>query len=528
MYKATYSLLLAGCLSMACAQESQPIFRVTVTSRSIAAVNFHHRQGTTYVDLRGTAVMPRAEGRVRVDSNTGATKMHVDANKLSPPSTFGPEFLTYVIWAITPEGNAKNLGELVMKGNGDHSQLDTSTDLQAFGMIVTAEPYWAVSQPSDVVVMENMIRKDTTGTIETVDAKYELLKRGVYTMNIGADRLTPLILDEKVPLQLREARSARAIARAQGADRYAGDTIQKASVDMQNAEGFFQGGHNEKELETVARQATQMFEDARLISIRKEADEALAAERQAAADATLAAQNKAEQERMRAQQADADRRAAEQARLSADQARASAEQAKLDAEKMRTEAEADRAAALAAKNQAEADANAARASASKAEQDKTALRAQLLAQLNSIMQTKDTARGLIMSMSDVLFDTGKATLKPGARENLAKVSGILLAYPSLRVQIEGNTDNVGGDEYNQNLSEKRAFSVRDYLVAQNVNGNSLTAIGYGKTRPVASNDTPAGRQQNRRVELVMSGDVIGVPVNPQGDSSMAPTPATQQ
>jgi outer membrane protein OmpA-like peptidoglycan-associated protein len=438
--------------------------------------------------------------------------------------------LTYVIWAITPEGNAKNLGELVMKGGGDHTQLDTTTSLQAFGLIVTAEPYWAVSQPSDVVVMENMIRKDTTGTIESVDAKYELLKRGVYTMNIGVDRLAPIASDMRVPLQLREARSAMAIAQAQGADHYAADTMQKASVDMQNAEGFYQGGHNEKELETVARQATQMAEDARLISIRKEADDALAAERKAAADATLAAQNKAEQERLRAQQADADRRAAEQARMSADQARASAEQAKLEANKMLQDAQAERAAAMAAKNQAEAEAEAARASANKAEQDKAALRAQLLAQLNSIMQTKDTARGLIMSMSDVLFDTGKATLKPAARENLAKVSGILLAYPSLRVQIEGNTDNVGGDEYNQNLSEKRAFSVRDYLVAQNVPANNLTAIGFGKTRPIASNDTAAGRQQNRRVEMVMSGDVIGTPVNPQGDSGVAapPTAANQQ
>ncbi len=542
MYRVASSLLIAGCLCVAVAQEpnptqgatqpgangSEPIFRVNVTSRSIAAVNFHHRQGTTYVDLRGTSIMPRAQGRVRVDSNTGATKMHVDTEKLSPPSTFGPEFLTYVIWAITPEGNAKNLGELVMKGNGDHAQIDTTTSLQAFGMIVTAEPYWAVSQPSDVVVMENMIRQDTTGTIESVDAKYELLKRGVYTMNIGVDRIAPIASDVRVPLQLREARSAIAIARAQGAEHYASDTLQKALVDMENAEGFYRGGHNEKELETVARQATQMAEDARLVSIRKENDEALAAERKAAADATSAAQSQAEQEALRARQAEADRRAAEQARLAADQARASAETSKLEADRMRAEAEADRAAALRAKQQAEADADAARSSASKAEQDKAALRAQLLQQLNTIMETRDSARGLIMNMADVLFDTGKATLKPAARERLAKVSGILLAYPTLRVQIEGNTDNVGGEEYNQTLSEKRAFSVRDYLVSQGVNGNSLTAVGYGKTRPVASNDTAAGRQQNRRVEMVMSGEVIGTPVNPAGEAGNPAAPATQQ
>lgn len=543
MHRVTYSLLFVACLSLAMAQEpnptqgatspsetgSEPIFRISVTSRSIAAVNYQHRQGTTYVDLRGTAIMPDAEGRVRVESNTGATKMHVDANKLVPASTFGPEFLTYVIWAITPEGNAKNLGELVMKGGGNKTQVDITTPLQAFGLIVTAEPYWAVSQPSDVVVMENMIRQDTSGTIGTVDAKYELLKRGAYTMNISADRIAPITMDSRVPLQLREARSAIAIAKAQGAERYAGDSLQKALVDLQNAEGFYIGKHNENELEKVARNAAQTAEDARLISIRKEAADALAAERQAAADATASAEAKArqeqlraQQEQLRAQQADADRRAAEQAR-------ASAEQAKLDADKMRAEAEAAREAALRDRQAAQQEADAARASASKAEQDKAALRAQLLQQLNTIMETRDSARGLIMNMADVLFDTGKATLKPTARERLAKVSGILLAYPTLRVQIEGNTDNVGGDEYNQNLSEKRAFGVRDYLVAQGVSGNSLTAVGYGKTRPVASNDTAQGRQQNRRVEMVMSGDIIGTPINGGSDvSSNAPAATTQQ
>lgn len=542
MSRVVYSLLLAGLTSLTFAQEpnpmqttppprsengTEPIFRVSVVSRTIAAVNFAHRQGTTYVDLRGTAMMPNSKGRVRVESNTGATKMHIDTEKMLPPTTFGPEYLTYVLWAVSPQGNAKNLGELVMKGGGTNTQLDATTDLQAFGLIVTAEPYWAVSQPSDVVVMENMIRRDTTGTIETVDAKYELLKRGEYTMNIGESQLSPMISDMRVPLQLREAREAIAISRAQGADRFAGDTLQKALTDLQNAEGFYVGGHHEKELETTARQATQMAEDARLISIRKERDEELAAERKAASDATAAAQARAQEERMRAQQADADRAAAEAARAQAQQAQASAEQAKLEADRMRQEAEAARAAAMQERNQAQQEADAARAAAGQAEADKQKLRAQLLAQLNAIMQTRDTARGLIMNLSDVLFDFGKATLRGEAREKLAKVSGILIAYPSLRVQIEGNTDNVGSDAFNQNLSEKRAFNVRDYLVSAGVNGNNLTAIGYGKTRPIASNDTAEGRQQNRRVEMVLSGDIIGTPVNPGATTDMAqPSPAS--
>jgi outer membrane protein OmpA-like peptidoglycan-associated protein len=484
----------------------EPIFRVDVVSRTTAAINFHHREGTTYVDLRGTALMPGAKGKARIDSKAGATKLHIDTEKMIPASTFGPEFLTYVVWAVSPEGNAKNLGELVLKnGEGGGAAFDAGTALQAFGLIVTAEPYWAVSQPSDVVVMENMIRSDTTGTIETIDAKYELLRRGQYTLNIGANRLEGMISDQRVPLQLREAREAMAIAHAQGAEQYASDTFQKASIDMQNAEGFYMSGHNEKELETDARQATQMAEDARLISIRKESDEALANERQAAADAQASAEAKARQEQLRAQQADADRAAADSARTAAEAARA-------DAERMKAEAEQARAAALADQASAHQDAEAARAAAARAEADKANLRAQLLQQLNTIMQTRDTARGLIMNMSDVLFDFGKATLRPEAREKLAKVSGILLAYPTIRVQVEGNTDSIGSDEFNQDLSEKRAFGVRDYLAGQGVDGNRMTAIGYGKTRPIASNDTADGRQQNRRVELVLSGDVIGAPL----------------
>jgi len=499
---------------------SVPIFRVNVVARTTPAINY---QGSTYVDLRGTALMPEAKGKMHVESNTGATKLQIQTEKLAPPSTFGPEFLTYVVWAITPEGNAKNLGELVRKGN-ESAGIDAATDLQTFGVIVTAEPYWAVSQPSDAVVMENMIRQDTTGTIETIDAKYELLQRGQYTENVGASQLEPLTADMRVPLQLREAREAIAIARAQGADRYAADTFQKSLIDMQNAEGYYVSRHNEKELETEARQATQNAEDARIITIRKEREEALAAERKNAADAQASAEAKAQSEAERAAQANADRRAAEQARSQAEADKAQAEAAKADADRMRNEALAARNQAVQDQQQAQAEANAARAAAAKAETDKQALRAQLLAQLNTIMQTTDSARGLIMNMSDVLFDFGKATLRPEAREKLAKVSGILLAYPTLKVRVEGNTDNVGSDEFNQTLSEKRADAVRDYLVAQNVNPDSLTAVGFGKTRPIASNDTADGRQQNRRVEMVMSGDIIGTPVNPGPTAQITPPP----
>ena len=506
--------------------DSVPIFRVTVVSRTTKAINFHHRTGTTQVDLKGTELMPLANGVARVQSNTGATKMTLDIKKMSSPQSFGPEYLTFVAWAVTPEGRSNNLGEIVLNGNDTHRSIDVATELQAFGIIVTAEPYWAVTQPSDVVVMENFIRQDTTGTIEQVDAKYELLQRGQYTKVVGVSTLTPLIGDTKVNLQLREARNAVEISRASGSARYADDTFRKALIDLKNAEDYNRGKGDKKAIETNAREAVQMSEDARIITLRKLREENLAAERSASAQREAEARAQAEAEARRRAQADADRNSAVQAKNDADRARADAERAKAEAvaasdqaNRDRAAAEAARQAALAQQASAQADAERARLAASeansalqKSEAEKAEMRQKLLAQLNAILETRDSARGLIVNMSDVLFDFGKATLKPGTRETLAKLSGILLAYPSLKLQLEGHTDSIGSDEFNQTLSEKRAYAVRDYLVQASINGNSLTAVGFGKANPVASNDTDKGRQQNRRVEMVVSGEIIGTPI----------------
>jgi outer membrane protein OmpA-like peptidoglycan-associated protein len=370
-----------------------------------------------------------------------------------------------------------------------------TTDLQTFGLIVTAEPYFAVTQPSDVVVMENFVREDTVGTIEQIDAKYELLQRGQYTLNVNPTELRPMPLDRKTPLELYEARNAVRIARWTGADRYAGDTLQKAEVSLQNAEEELTGKVGKKTVSQNSREAAQTAEDARLITIRRMDDERQAMERAAAA------QREAEA-KAQASQSDAQRASAERAKAEAESASARANQEK-------SEAEAARAAALAQQEAAQAEADKARQATAQAEQEKTQLREQLRQQLNVILETRETARGLIVNMSDVLFDTGKYTLKPGAREKLAKISGIVLAHQGLKLQVEGHTDSVGGDEFNQRLSEQRAGAVRDYLVQQGVPQDAITAQGFGKTRPVASNDTAAGRQQNRRVELVVSGDVIG-------------------
>ena len=493
-----------------------PIFSVEVTSRTIRAVNYHHRQGNTKIAFRGTALMPDARGEADITPNDGATRINLRFDHLSNPVQYGPEYLTLVLWAVTPEGRAERLGEVTLRDAANRTaELYVTTDLQSFGMIVTAEPYFSVSRPSDVVVMENFLRDDTTGTMEDIDAKYELLRRGQYSTNIGVNGINAATADLSSPLQLREARLAVAIAKAQGADTYAADTMQKAATDMINAEGF-NHSHDLKRLETSAREATQMAEDARRISLQKEADEAREAsarrELEAKAMASDAQARAAEEARLRAS-AQADAAVAQNQKREAEVAMANARQAEQSAE-------AARAAALAEQRKLAGEKASADSARLQAESDSQHLRDKLKDQLNLILMTRDTARGLIVNMSDVLFDTAQATLKPGAKEKLAKISGLLLSYPTLRMTVEGHTDSVGGDDYNLKLSQRRADSVRDYLVSNGIASANIEAHGMGKDNPVASNDTAAGRQQNRRVEMVVNGDVIGQPL---GDSSQPGT-----
>jgi outer membrane protein OmpA-like peptidoglycan-associated protein len=472
--------------------------------------------------------------------------------------------LTYVLWAISPEGRAVNLGEVLVGGN-HRSKLNVTTDLQAFALVVTAEPYYAVRHPSNVVVLENVVRTDTKGTAEAMNTKYELMERGGYIPT--GYKFDPVVLNTKLPLEFFEARNAVRIAESEGAEQYASDSYQRAVRFMDKVDGYATSKHiDKKPMIALARETVQTAEDAREITVRKIGEQRLDNERQAAADAQTRTQAEADDATRQKEQAQSDQVLAEigKARAESDTANAQAatleaQTATANAQAARTQAEADMANAQAGKAQAEsetatAQADAAKAqsdsdrtksdmansqaaaanalsaaqadadqsrlaaqqaqlSAQQAETDKAAMRTRLTVQLNTILQTRDSARGLIVSMSDVLFDTGKYSLKPGAREKLAKVAGILLAYPGLTIAVGGYTDNVGGDAMNQRLSENRAGSVRDYLVQQGVSTNSVSAEGFGNSSPVASNDNSAGRQQNRRVELLVSGEAIGHPVN---------------
>ena len=492
-----------------------PTFRVTVISRSVQAVNYEHRSGSSKLDFAGTDLMPSASGQARVNSKRGSISIEAELDNLQRPTTFGNEYLTYVLWAISPEGRAVNLGE-VLVGNDHRSKLAVTTDLQAFALIVTAEPYYAVRQPSNAVILENVVRDDTKGTTEAVNAKYELMERGGYLPT--GYKFDPVVLNARLPLEFFEARNALRIAQSEGAETYASDSYQHAVRLMNSADGYATNRHiDKKPLIAVSREAVQTAEDARAIAVKKMDEMRLANERQDSADAQAQSQEQADSAIRQKNQAQA---ATAQAEADAARARIDAANAQSATAKAQSDMADSQAASANALSAAQADAEQSRLAAQQAQQnaeqadtDKAAMRERLSAQLNSILQTRDSARGLIVSMSDVLFDTGKYSLKPGAREKLAKVAGILLAYPGLNIEVGGYTDNVGGDAMNQTLSENRAGSVRDYLVQQGVATNSVSSRGFGNTLPVASNDNSAGRQQNRRVELLVSGDAIGAPVN---------------
>jgi outer membrane protein OmpA-like peptidoglycan-associated protein len=461
--------------------------------------------------------MPAAAGEAKVESKRGTLAVEAEFSGLDRPTTFGNEYLTYVLWAISPEGRPVNIGE-VLVGDNHRSKLDVTTDLQAFALIVTAEPYYAVRRPSNLVVLENAIRSDTVGATEAVDAKFELIDRGGYIPT--GYKFDPVILNAKLPLEFFEARNALRIAQSAGAERYAASSYEKAVNQMNEADALAAGKHeNKKSLSALSREVVQTAEDAREIAVKHIDEERAESERAAGAGREAHAKARANEETERRLTAEAAASEAVRDRNVADRNNRDAQAAAQQAAGAQANAERDRNDAQKKQQAAELDSDLNRAAAAKSDaqfkdavRDREELRARLLQQFNLILETRDTARGLVVNMSDVLFDSGKFTLRPLAREKLAKISGIVLGYPSLKLAVEGNTDSVGTELFNQDLSEKRAEGVRTYLTQQGVPESSTTATGFGKTRPIASNDTSEGRQQNRRVELIVSGEVIGTKI----------------
>ena len=494
------------------------IYRVKVVQHNLDCVNYLHRSGSTTIGFQGTPLLAGAKGEAKVTSERGAITVEARFEGLTPANGFGHEYLTYVLWAISSDGRAQNLGEVLPAGTRNNIRVTTA--LQSFGMIVTAEPYFSVTEPSDMVVLQNVIRQDkTSGVLETVNANYFLLPRGTYAETAGPHSVAnPITRNEHSPLELYEADNAVRIAQDSGADKYAPEIMKQAQLDLQNASSMDTSKHRDEKMEiTDAREAVQRAEDARIASLRKQAAEQQAAtvmaKEQAQADAAQSQQQAAQSQQQAAQ-----------SQLEAQQAQMQAQQAKLQADQAQAaKAQADAARELAEAQAAEARAKA--AEAGKSAEDANAVREKLRQQLNTVLATSETARGLIVNMSDVLFDTGKYTLKPGTQVSLAKVAGILQSYPGLKVQVEGYTDSIGSDDFNQKLSDNRAAGVKNFLISQGVSSGNITSEGFGKNDPVADNATSSGRTQNRRVNMVVSGDAIGIVENqgasaaPQGQPS---------
>jgi outer membrane protein OmpA-like peptidoglycan-associated protein len=538
------TLMLIGGLSTARGQQTydRPQVVTIRVARTIKSVTYRPNSGQTTIGMQGTALIPLAKGELRVQNKQGVTYIEGSISKLEPASKFGGAYLTYVLWAITPEGSVNNLGEVIVNGTG--ARIKASTNQQSFGLILTAEPYFAISVPSEMVVVENTILPATLGKIEAVDAKYELLERGKYENGV----FESLRIEPKVPLELYQARNAARIGEWLGIDKYATESWAKAMIELKNAEGYqSRKESNRKSVQMTARDAVQIFEDARVIGLKRMDEERLANERRAAQERQARARAEAEAEAQRRREEEEARKREEEARRRAELEREveAARRERAEAEKMkaelataqeaqrRAEAEAARARAVAeqelarksaeesrrreeeARRSAELARQAAeqsRIAAEQAAREKAELRARLLQQFNAVLDTRDTERGLVVNMGDVLFDTGSFTLRQLAREKLARLSGIVLNYPGLKLEAEGHTDNVGGEAFNQKLSEQRAGAVRDYLLSQGIPADQITSSGKAFSMPVADNKTPAGRQQNRRVELIVSGEVIGTKI----------------
>ncbi len=565
------ALILASSISLAQAQapsdveilEETPLFVVETVAGTTEAVDYRFRRGSTKIAFQGTSLLPRLTGEATVKSDRGVTEVSAKFDGLEPATQFGAEYLTYVLWGISPEGRAVNMGEVYPDNDGDF-KLDVTTELQSFAMIVTAEPYFAVRRPSDVIVAENQVLAETRGGKEAVRTKFELLERGQYAKL--ANPLGMTVDTKRVPLDLYQARNAVQVARALNADALAEDTFAKAVQSLEEAEQRLRDKEKDKDIADRARRAVQIAEDARELAVTRAEEMRREAERRAAAERELRAKEAAEQAareaaeaRQRQQEEAALRARAEQAATAAErqkleaelaaskareemqaalrekeaaqrmieQARAEAEQAKMERQRLEEatmesqraveQAKAQQAEAIQVIAQARREAEQARQEAARLEQlkasaeeqaalaiaERDAMQERMQGALSKIVETRESARGLILNLPDILFDFGKSTLRPEARETLSRIAGVMMVTPGYELWIEGHTDSVGSDESNLKLSEARAAAVKDYFGRSDIDPDTITTVGLGETQPVASNDTDAGRQQNRRVEIII-------------------------
>jgi outer membrane protein OmpA-like peptidoglycan-associated protein len=532
LFSCLFMMLSAAVPSFGQSTESRTV-QVVMAKRATLAIKYPERDGTS-VDMVGTAIQPRVRGKAEVKRQDGRTRIKLELENIENPQNLGAYYTTYVLWAVAPEGQADNLGELPLQGK--ESKIEVTTPNQTFGLILTAEPHGMVKLPSPAIVAENILRDNTKGTITTSQIEYRG-DSGVYYV-VSDSRVMP---DYATPLVVLGARRSVEIARRAGAGEYAIAELRQAEDKLGTLEAIWvRQRSKEKIYAGEARDVIRLGELARSLSVERAEQARLDAERRAA-DRTIArSQSEAERARLEAERARmeterarnetadvraalaraedevaAARRRAENAQTEAERAKANEEVARLEAERQRLEKED----AKQDSEQARREAEKARSDAEQAKSERDALQQRLYVSIAAILDTRREARGLIVNLSDVLFDFNKATLKPGAREKLSKLAGILLAYPgSYQLEIEGHTDSVGSDEYNQRLSQDRATAVQAYLTQEGVKAEKIIAVrGFGKSKPVTTNDTAEGRQMNRRVEIVIADSELQPPANPSGN-----------
>ena len=433
-------------------------FQVELADRSVRTIDYREVKSSTKVDFKGTNLAPKASGSAEISRDASVTTIRAKVEGLPDPNKIRPEFLTYVLWAVAPDGKTVNLGEIVVKPGKGKGSLKATVPLNGFGLVVTAEPYYAVTMPCDAMVLENTPREGSITKLETASATYKLFKDEQFQL----DPTAITVPDKKTPREVLQARNALAMAVAASAEKYAPEALTKAQEELTKSQD---PKASDPDVVRSAREATQLAENARVGAIRARRQEAI------------------ENERKRAQAA------LELANQQALQAQAEAQKAQAEAQK-----------AAAAASQANTE-------VAKTREENARMKAKLKDQLNSVLQTRATAEGLIMNLSSgISFKTGKWDLLPAGREKLAKVAGIILSHPGLKLQVHGYTDSTGTEDKNLKLSEKRAQAASDYLVAQGIAPGDIQFKGRGVADPIDSNDTSAGRANNRRVELVVSGE----------------------
>jgi outer membrane protein OmpA-like peptidoglycan-associated protein len=425
---------------------------------------------------------PDASMVAEVRHREGQANMEVRFRGMKPAILFGGDVTCYVLWAVTRDGTTENLGELWVRD--DSETIEYSTGLKSFAMMVTAEAHSLVPAPSELVMFRSeAVEAKRTEVSEFVFSDFAPAPRTLY------DSVATVPWDKCKALDLRQAEKAYELAVDAGAEEYAATELRRAFTELAQARNFAGAKKNKASVDYSRRSISHSAEAIQVTNRRKEAEKA---------EEELA-RRKAEMEALneRAAQAEATAAAAAAALTTAKASRNEAEAAVAAA---RAELERISAERL----ELQASVTALDEQAAELEREKAEMETRLRGALSQVAETQQSARGMIVSLPDILFDLNEATLKNDARVVIAKLAGILLILPELNLRIEGHTDSTGDSEYNMTLSERRASSVRDFLAAQGISPDRMVSVGYGMTRPAADNSTREGRAMNRRVEIVIA------------------------